>query len=199
MTLKFNPEAEYVLEDERVLLRPIRSTDLEFLLPFALKEPDTWKYSAVSARGEAGMKQYIEDALSGRASGLQYPFIILDKKTGEYAGSSRFYDIKAAWRTLHIGYTWYGEKFRGSGLNKHCKFLLLGFAFETLGALRVEFRADSGNERSIAAMKSIGCVPEGMLRHDMPLCDGGRRSSVILSILKEEWENGVKARLMKRL
>ena len=84
-------------------------------------------------------------------------------------------------------------------MNKHCKFLLLQFAFETLGAVRVEFRADSQNERSIAAMKSIGCITEGILRRDMPLCDGGRRSSIILSILKEEWEGGVKDRLAERL
>jgi RimJ/RimL family protein N-acetyltransferase len=142
MTLNFNPATDYVLEDERALLRPVKQSDLEFLLPFALNEPDTWKYSAISARGEDGMTQYVKDALDGRASGTQYPFIVFDKKTGEYAGSTRFYDIKPAWQTLQLGYTWYGEKFRGTGLNKHCKFLLLRFAFEELGALRVEFRAD---------------------------------------------------------
>ena len=52
-------------------------------------------------------------------------------------------------KTLQLGYTWYGSAFRGTGLNKHCKFLLLQFAFETLGMERVEFRADNSNERSI--------------------------------------------------
>jgi RimJ/RimL family protein N-acetyltransferase len=199
MSLNFNPETEYVLEDERALLRPLKETDLEFLLPFALNEPDTWKYSAISARGQEGMRQYIKAAMDGRASGTQYPFIVYDKKNREYAGSTRFYDIKPAWQTVDLGYTWYGEKFRGSGLNKHCKFLLLGFAFEDLGAVRVELNADSRNERSIAAMKSIGCVTEGILRKKMPLCDGGRRDSIVLSILKEEWFSEVKANLLNRL
>jgi len=199
MTLNFNANDEYILQDERALLRPLKETDLQFLLPYALNEPDTWKYSFISARGEDGMRQYIQDALAGRATGAQYPFIVFDKQTGQYAGSTRFYDIKPAWQTLQLGYTWYGEHYRGTGLNKHCKFLLLQFAFESLGALRVEFRADSNNERSIAAMKSIGCVPEGILRRDMPLCDGDRRSSIVLSILKEEWDGGVKNNLEKRL
>jgi RimJ/RimL family protein N-acetyltransferase len=199
MTLSFDPNNEYILEDERALLRPLKESDLEFLLPFALNEPDTWKYSFISARGEDGMRQYIQDAMAGRATGTQYPFIVFDKKTGEYAGSTRFYDIKPAWQTLQLGYTWYGEKFRGTGLNKHCKFLLLQFAFETLNAVRVEFRADARNERSIAAMKSIGCVAEGIMRQDMPLCDGDRRSSIVLSILNEEWNNGVKTNLENRL
>jgi N-acetyltransferase len=199
MNLNFNPAAEYVLEDERALLRPLKESDLEFLLPFAINEPETWKYSHISAKGEEGMKKYINDALTAKATGREYPFIVFDKKSGEYAGSTRFYDINPGYQTVQLGYTWYGEKFRGSGLNKHCKFLLLQFAFETLLAERVEFRADARNERSIAAMKSIGCKPEGILRSNMPLCDGGRRDSIVLSILKDEWVNEVKQRLEKRL
>ena len=175
MILNFNSKAEYILEDERVLLRPLKATDLEFLLPFAIKEPDTWKYSGVSAKGEDGMKNYIDAALNGRLEGKEYPFIVYDKQTAEYAGSTRFYDIQPALQTVQLGYTWYGEKFRGTGLNKHCKFLLLQFAFESLDALRVEFRADARNDRSIAAMKSIGCTVEGILRNQFPLREGGRR------------------------
>ena len=199
MTLNFNPQTDYILEDERVLLRPLKETDLELLLPFALNEPDTWKYSYLSAKGADGMRSYIADALKNKATGIEYPFIVFDKQTGEYAGSTRFYDIQPAYQTLQLGYTWYGEKFRGSGVNKHCKFLLLQFAFETLNAQRVEFRADARNERSIAAMKSIGCIAEGILRSNMPLTDGGRRDSIVLSILKDEWKNGVKERLGRRL
>jgi RimJ/RimL family protein N-acetyltransferase len=199
MTLNFDPNAEYLLEDERVLLRPLTDTDYEFLLPFAINEPDTWKYSYLSAKGEEGMRRYIKDALNGRSTGKEYPFIVFDKQTGAYAGSTRFYDIQPKHQTVQLGYTWYGEKFRGTRLNKHCKFLLLQLAFETLNAMRVEFRADANNERSIAAMKSIGCKPEGILRSNMPLTDGGRRDSIVLSILKDEWENGVKENLGKRL
>jgi RimJ/RimL family protein N-acetyltransferase len=145
------------------------------------------------------MRKYINDAIAARIAGTEYPFIVFDKLTGEYAGSTRFYDIKPAWQTLQLGYTWYGEKFRGTGLNKHCKFLLLQFAFETLNTERVEFRADNRNELSIAAMKSIGCKVEGVLRNNMPLWGGGRRDSVVLSILKDEWEHGVKENLRKKL
>ena len=195
MSLHFNPETEYILEDDRVLLRPLAKTDLEILLPYAISEPDTWKYSAVSAKGVNGMTDYINVALDARITGIEYPFIVFDKKDGTFAGSTRFYDIQPGNQTLQLGYTWYGKKYRGTGLNKHCKFLLLQFAFETLGAERVEFRADARNEKSIAAMKSIGCTVEGILRNNMALQDGGRRSSIVLSILKSEWLNGVEKNL----
>ncbi|HTD97715.1 MAG TPA: GNAT family protein [Mucilaginibacter sp.] len=199
MLSNYNREAEYVLEDDRVLLRPLKESDIEFLLPYALNEPDTWVYSHKSAKGEQGMRNYIATALNNRAAGTEYAFIVFDKTTNQYAGSTRFYDIQPGNDMLQLGYTWYGQKYRGTGLNKHCKFLILQFAFETLGMLRVEFRADARNERSIAAMKSIGCQVEGILRSNMWLEDGGRRDSIVLSILKDEWENGVKENLRKRL
>src|SRR3569833_1600024 len=192
MPQKFDRNAEYILEDDRVLLRPLKESDIEFLLPYALNEQDTWIYSHKSAKGEEGMRNYINTAITNRAAGKEYPFIVFDKKTQQYAGSTRFYDIQPDNDKLQLGYTWYGEPYRGTGLNKHCKFLILQLAFETLGMLRVEFRADARNERSIAAMKSIGCTVEGILRSNMWLEDGGRRDSIVLSILKEEWENEVK-------
>lgn len=199
MTIAFNPETTYALEDDRVLLRPLQETDLEYLLPFALHEPDTWNYSLTSAAGEDGMQAYIKAAVSGRTTGKEYPFIVFDKASGEYAGSTRFYDIQPQYQTLQLGYTWYGEKFRGLGLNKHCKFLLLQFAFEQLGMERIEFRADARNQRSIAAMKGIGCIVEGVLRSHTPLANGTRRDSIVLSILKTEWEYNVKDGLKSRL
>jgi len=199
MATPFDPHIQYTLEDDRVLLRPLTTTDEESLLPFALNEPETWQYSSLSAAGVDGLSRYISDALAARATGKEYPFIVFDKQTGKHAGSTRFYDIQVHNHSLQLGYTWYGKDFRGTGLNKHCKFLLLQFAFEGLGMERVEFRADARNERSIAAMKSIGCTVEGILRKSVPLREGGRRDSIVLSILKEEWESGVKDRLQARL
>jgi len=199
MTVNFDSQAEYILEDDRVLLRPLLEKDLDHLLPFALNETDTWKYSQYDAAGKQGMTDYIHTALIARATGKEYPFIVYDKQSNAYAGSTRFYDIQPNNQTLQLGYTWYGEDFRGSGLNKHCKFLLLQFAFEGLNMERVEFRADARNERSIAAMKSIGCKPEGIIRSHMLLHTGARRDSIILSILKNEWTEDVKQRLKDKL
>ena len=189
----------YTLENGKVLLRPLTSDDLEHLISFALNEPDLWRFSAISAAGRQGMKEYIELAVENRKQEKEYPFIVFDKLSGKYAGCSRFYDIQLVNKTLQLGYTWYGQDFQGTGLNKNCKFLLLRLAFDQLGFERVEFRADNNNARSIAAMKSIGCKVEGLLRSNMPKATGGRRDSIVLSILKEEWNSGVKEALAKRL
>jgi RimJ/RimL family protein N-acetyltransferase len=191
---------DIILEDEMVLLRPLEITDVENLLDISINEPETWEYSLVRANGKENLENYIQIALKARENQTEFPFIVLDKKTGKYAGSTRFYDINMGFKTVQLGYTWYGKDFRGTGLNKHCKYLLLQFAFETLGMERVEFRADNNNQRSIAAMKSIGCTVEGVMRSHMPTVDSNvRRDSIVLSILKSEWFDEVKENLKAKL
>ncbi|TDE26792.1 N-acetyltransferase [Flavobacterium ranwuense] len=189
-----------ILEDETVLLRPLLESDVENLLEISLNEPETWEYSLVRANVKENLENYIQIALKARENKTEFPFIVFDKKSGKYAGSTRFYDINLEFKTLQLGYTWYGKAFRGTGLNKHCKFLLLQFAFETLGMERVEFRADNNNQQSIAAMKSIGCKVEGVLRNHMPTFGSEvRRDSIVLSILRNEWFDAVKENLKRKL
>ena len=200
MIENFSTGENYILADDRVLLRPLQEKDFSYLLPFALAEPETWDYSLITAAGEQGLKDYLNIAIEARESGKEYSFIVFDKKANEYAGTTRFYDINLPYKTLQLGYTWYGKRFRGTGLNKHCKFLLLQFAFEKLGMERVEFRADNNNVKSIAAMKSIGCKVEGILRSHMPARQRDiRRDSIVLSILKKEWFDEVKEKLTLQL
>ncbi len=200
MPEKFDCSKEYILQDDRVLLRPLQQVDYIHLLPFALHEQGLWKYSLVGAEGEEGLQNYMNITLKAREECKEYPFIVFDKSSNEYAGSTRFYDIQNDLQTLQLGYTWYGKKFQGTGLNKHCKYLLLTFAFEQIGMERFELRANNNNERSIAAMKSIGCKVDGILRSNMPTREAGRRrDSIVLSILKDEWFGEVKERLRKKL
>ena len=199
MATSFNTNNAYTLENDCVLLQPLDKKHQDSLLFFAVNEPELWRYSLQPAAGADQMLIYLEKALTARLEGREYPFMVFDKRTQEYAGCTRFYDIQLPNQTLQLGFTWYGRKFQGTGLNKHCKFLLLCFAFEQAGMERVEFRADNNNQRSIAAMKGIGCKVEGVLRSNLLKHDGTRRDSIVLSILKSEWELEVKERLFQKL
>lgn len=187
-----------ILENDRVRLEPLQENDYEKLLPFSLNEPTLWTHSLTPAAGEENLKQYLKLAVKARNENDSYPFIVFDKRTEEYAGSTRFYDYQKGHNTIQLGYTWYGKNFQGTGLNKNCKYLMLQFAFETLGVHRVEFRADATNKRSIAAMKSLGCTEEGILRSNCA-SPTGRRDSIILSILNHEWTSALKDQLKSKL
>lgn len=188
-----------MLENNRALLRPLQTDDYDHLLPFSLQEPGIWTYSLQPADGAENLKAYLEAAVNGRLEKREYPFIVFDKQKNAYAGSTRFYDIQVNNASLQLGYTWYGGDFQGTGLNRHCKYLLLDFAFDELGFERVEFRADALNERSIRAMKGIGCTVEGILRSHAFRADGTRRDTIILSILRTEWEARIRQELSMAL
>ena len=188
---------EIILENDIVLLRPLKEEDISHFREFSLNEPELWKYSLTPADGLENLKIYIQHALREKELKTSYPFVVFDKRTNKIAGSTRFYDYKETHNTVQLGYTWYGKQFQGTGLNKNCKFLLLVYAFEKMKLERVEFRADATNAKSISAMKSIGCVIEGVLRSNC-VSPNGRRDSIVLSILKDEWFTSVKHALKNK-
>jgi hypothetical protein len=70
----------------------------------------------------------------------------------------------------------------------------LRHAFEMLGCVRVEFKTDSLNAKSRAALLRIGAVEEGTMRNHIIMSDGRFRNSVYFSVIESEWP-AVKARL----
>jgi RimJ/RimL family protein N-acetyltransferase len=197
--MNFNFKENYILENETVRLRPLEVSDFDLLLEYSINEPDIWSFNSNGANGAENLKKYIANAIKQREDGREYPFIVFDKISGKYVGSTRFYFIFMEAKTLEIGYTWYGKKYQGTGINKNCKYLLLEFAFEKLQMERVAFGANSKNERSINAMKSIGCVVEGILRNCSTDANGERIDAVKLSIIRNEWFENVKNKLGTKL
>ncbi len=195
----FDFSAQYILENNAALLRPLVMEDYDNLLPFSMNEKDLWKFSIAQPIGEEGLRNYLENATNNRMVGKEYPFIVTDKRSGKYAGSTRFYDIQPTNSSIQLGYTWYGKEFQGTRLNKNCKFLLMELCFDALGFERLEFQADVHNARSIAAMQSLGCTVEGVLRSHLLKPDGSRRDSIVLSILRSEWEGRIKEDLRLRI
>jgi RimJ/RimL family protein N-acetyltransferase len=104
----------------------------------------------------------------------------------ELAGMSTYFNIDPYRQALEIGGTYYRPKFRGTGLNRRVKDMMLKRAFDC-GIRRVEFRVDQRNARSQAAMTKLGAVREGVLRADRITWTGHVRDTVLFAILKEEW------------
>ncbi len=175
------------LENERVLLRPLRAEDHALLLSVACEDESLLRYGSRHIHTPELLEVYIADALSNREKEMRYPFIVFDKATANYAGSTSFYGISNHDRRLEIGYTWYGRAFQRSGLNRYTKLLLLSYAFGELGFERVEFKIDERNAASRKAVERLGATQEGILRSHMVLPDGFRRNTVYYSILKSEW------------
>ena len=187
------------LEDDRVLLRPLQSDDWSHLLSISENEPENWKYGLENASGEDNLKSYIAKAIQSKTDHSAFPFIIFDKQSQAYAGSTRYYQLNSAHGRLAIGYSWIGNDFKKTGLNAHVKYLMLHFAFDSLGAERIEFMADARNEQSIRSILSLGATFEGTLRSHAICPDGTRRDTSVFSILKKEWLELVKPSLLRKI
>jgi len=195
----FEYSKEYVLENDFVKLSPLKIEHIESLLNIS-NESNLWTYFLEKGNGFESLKNYIQSTINNRNLEKEYPFIIFDKIKNEYAGTTRFHDYLKDLKSIKLGHTWLGEKFRGTRLNKHCKYLLFQFAFEKLKVERIGFGAHIENKTSIAAMKSVGCKEEGLLRNFIPSLDGnGRADIILLSILKNEWFDDTKSDLKNRL
>jgi N-acetyltransferase len=133
---------------------------------------------------EDDMRKWVMDIL-GRAADV--PFVAMHLPSGRVAGATRYLNIMPHDRGLEIGGTWYGPEFQRTAVNTECKYLLMGHAFETLGAIRVQLKTDSRNERSQRAIERIGAKKEGILRNHMILQGGYFRHSVFYSVLDTEW------------
>lgn len=175
------------LENERTLLRPIKETDLKALLYIAEDQPNLLQFSPSAFGNKKALKTYILKALEQKEAGDRYPFIVYDKKSQGWAGTSSFGNISNANKRVEIGWTWLGKKHQRTGLNRNNKFLMLSYAFEVAEYERVELKTDTRNKQSIAAMEKIGAIVEGTLRSHTLMTDGHRRDTVYFSILKEEW------------
>ena len=197
--MDLNFSKDYVLENDFVKVSPLHIVHVKELIEIS-NEISVWKYLTENGRGNENLTLYIKSTINNRKSKQEYPFVVFDKIKKEFAGTTRFYDYSKELKTIKLGHTWYGEKFRGTGLNRHCKYLLLEFAFERLQVERVGFGVHAENEISIAAMKSIGCKSEGVLRNFIPSLDGkGRADIILLSILKNEWIEKGKTELKNKL
>jgi len=182
------------LTGQRVRLAPLCLEHAEVLWPQA-DDSDVWRYLPYGTiDSPARLRALIAELLARQARGTDLPFTVFDLATGLAAGMTRYLAIDYANRSLEIGSTWYGRAFRRTATNTECKYLLLRHAFESLGCVRVQLKTDVRNERSQRAIERLDAVREGVLRKHMILPDGYLRSSVIYSVVDDEWP-AVKAHL----
>ena len=145
-----------------------------------------WMYPAAPETIEDA-RAHIETALALRASRERFAYAQFDVATGEFAGTSSYYEVGPAMRTIAIGHTWLGKRWWRTGHNTESKLLMLTHAFDTLGAARVVWHTDIHNERSQAAIARLGATREGELRKHRIRRDGSWRTTVQYSMTDDDW------------
>ncbi len=175
---------------ERILVRPLRPGDgaavweaveesreqISPWLPWVEKTLAPEDCEAAARRGAAKW-QTREDLMVS----------VWEKSTGRYLGGSGLHRIDWEVPAFEIGY-WLRTSAWGRGYISETVQVLCRFAFERLGAHRVEIRCDGHNERSLAVPRRLGFVQEARLRNQCRDGNGKLRDTLVFALTREDYE-----------
>lgn len=178
--------APVMLRGNHAVLEPLAS-EHEADLQHAAADGELWRLWYTSVPEPDKVRAYIETALDQRDRLGWMPFVVRDAASGKIAGSTRYMNVDETHHRLEIGTTFYGKSVQRTGINTECKLLLLSHAFESLGAIAVEFRTHWMNHQSRAAIARLGAKQDGVLRNHQRMPDGSFRDTVVFSIIESEW------------
>lgn len=184
--MSWKENASTLLENEFVQMRPVAHSDRAAMRELA-RDGQIWRYFVSRVDTDEEFEAFFSGMLGDQTSGVRAVYVVVDKATGNIAGSMSFGNMLEKDARLEIGWSWLGEAFRGKGINRWAKFLLLQHAFETLGAQRVEFKTDVLNLQARAGLRNIGAREEGVLRSFNYMPGGRRRDAIFYSVLAGEW------------
>jgi RimJ/RimL family protein N-acetyltransferase len=150
--------------------------------------PNIWTWSLPNkCTSLEATKNWLAYSEKMREESLHVPFAIFDNHSGKFVGSTRYCSINKEDKSLEIGFTFVTPEFQRTYVNTHAKYCLLKHAFETLGAIRVEFKTHENNSKSRNAIARLGATFEGILRNQRILPDGSYRNTAIFSVIDSEW------------
>ena len=148
--MSFNMQPTH-LKNDILKLIPLQETDFDSLFEVA-SNPLIWEQHPNPNRYKLeDFTTYFKGAIESKSA-----FLIVDAKTNEVIGCSRYYDYNETDSSVLIGYTFIGTKFWGNGYNKGLKKLMLDYAFQFVD--KVYFHIGAFNYRSQKAIEKIGAI-----------------------------------------
>ena len=163
------------LEDEEILLRPFGEDDIPAIAA-ACQDPEIPRWTGVPS-------PYTEDDARGFLRQVEETaFAITDRRTGELIGAIGVREVDHA--NAQIGY-WVKREARGRGVATRALGLVSRWAFDELGAGRVQLFTEPANVASQRVAEKAGFMREGVLRRYLYI-KGQRRDGVIFSLLPED-------------
>lgn len=175
---------------ERVLLRPLRPGDGAAMWP-AVEESreqiSPWMPWVDKAHSADDQEEFARRSAAQWLTREALMVGIWDRAAGQYLGGSGLHRIDWAVPAFEIGY-WLRTSAWGQGYVSEAVRVLCRFAFETLGANRVEIRCDGHNERSLAVPRRLGFVQEATLRNETRDGSGKLRDTLIFALTPADYE-----------
>ena len=174
-------ELSATLEQGAVRLEPLAEHHLEPLRAACAEDKDIWDIYPFSM-----LDDNFDNAIEAFHDTTNWVrFAVINRETGKLVGMTNYINPDQH-GVLEIGGTYIAPSVRGSGFNDAMKKLMIDHAFAH-GFTRIEFRVDTRNKRSMAAVMKLGAQREGTLRKNRITWTGYVRDTAVFGLLKEEW------------
>ena len=170
-----------ILEDGPVRLEPLADHHLEPLRAACAEDQEIWDIYPVSMLDENFDKAI--QAFHNTSNWVR--FAVINSESDTVVGMTNYINPDQ-FGVVEIGGTYIAPSVRGSGFNKIMKKLMIDHAF-ACGFTRIEFRVDTRNKRSMAAVLKLGATHEGTLRKNRITWTNYVRDTAVFGLLKEEW------------
>ena len=174
-------ELSKILEAGPVRLEPLADHHLEPLRAACAEDQEIWGIYPVSMLDENFDKAI--NAFHNTTNWVR--FAVINSETDIVVGMSNYINPDH-FGVVEIGGTYIAPSVRGSGFNGIMKKLMIEHAF-ACGFSRIEFRVDTRNKRSMAAVLKLGAKHEGTLRKNRITWTNYVRDTAVFGLLKEEW------------
>lgn len=170
------------LQLDPVRLELLAERHLEPLRAACAEDEEIWEIYPVNMLGEGfdeAMKRFHQLESWVR-------FAVIDTREGKVVGMTN-YISPDDFGVVEIGGTYIAPAVRGSEFNHTMKKLMIEHAFAS-GFTKIEWRVDTRNKRSMAAVLKLGAKKEGVLRQNRVTWTGYRRDTAVFGLLEDEWE-----------
>ncbi len=166
------------LTGDLVELRPLHLDDFDALFA-AAGDPLIWEQHPERDRYTREVFQrYFDSAIASGGA-----FAVIDRKTGNIIGSSRYHDLKPEESEVEIGWTFLQREVWGGAYNGEMKRLMLAHAFRFVE--RVVFVIGEDNLRSQKAIEKIGATFFRKIQR--PARDGSITTHFVFAITRAEF------------
>lgn len=143
-----------------------------------------WTYMTVGPFNDAAsFRDYIQQAAAS-ADPLHYT--VIDTNSQRAVGTLSLMRIDPVNGVIEVGNVMFSPLLQRTPVSTEAQYLLMKYAFETLGYRRYEWKCDSLNEPSRRAATRLGFTFEGVFRQAL-IYKGRNRDTAWYSIIDGEW------------
>lgn len=175
-----------VMAGSTFTLRELRIEDAASLLAMLTTE-EVSRFISPPPTTVQGFERFIAWTHRERQAGSYACFAVVPNGTDKAAGIFQVRSIEPGFGTAEWGFA-IGSQFWGTGVFAEGARLVLDFAFDVIGANRLEARAAVANGRGNGALRKIGAMQEGILRKSF-LRNGEYLDQALWTILDEDWKS----------